>query len=1147
MTIIKSLTARGFKSFAKKTEFLFGNNFNIILGANGTGKSNVADSICFVLGKSSAKGLRAEKSANLIYNGGKSKSPAKDAEVSIVFDNSKKEFPINSKEVKITRIVKQSGQSIYKINDEVRTRQQVVEVLSTARIDPNGHNIILQGDITRFMDMKPVERREIIEEVSGISVYEDKKQKSLNELERVEKKLNEAKIILTEREAYLKELKKDRDQALKYKELENNIKRNKATYLSLQIKEKESKKVEIENRIKKQKDEILKVEKSIDLLNKEIEDNKNKIKKFNEEIEKKGEKEQLKLNKEIEEIKETIIRDESRVEVCKNELRKINERNSQLKKDKTSIDEEIKRLNLEKDNLEKKKRRLLFECKQKSEQLGKLKSKAGISDIGSRMEDIDKKIDENQSKIILLQDEKQSSMNEKNRLNLELDMVEEKINSLVNLKREDAEKLKNLKDMKQEFKKILSEINKAMNNDSMLSSQLSNARKKLNDVNENLAKLNIRKVSAKERVLGNIAIKKVLEIKKGVYGTVSDLGNVNSKYSLALEVAAGSRINSVVVDDDKVAAKCIKYLKDNRLGVVTFLPLNKIRSSKAGLNVSGKGIHGLAVDLISFEPKFRNIFNYVFGNTIVVDSIDTARRLGIGKQRMVTLDGDLMEQSGAMIGGFRRRTFGSFNEKEINKDISLLGNESSRLKEIIMNLENKKIRNEEDLIKLKERKAILEVKIKNYEEKTSSFDISELKEKKKKLKSLLSELDKKLSKKNSEFESLNKAITNLRKQREIIREKTQNKKFMNELSRLEEENQRLKEEVSKVDLEIKNYDVQINTIHIPEKNKIVSILKNNEKEKENFSNELSALINKLKKDKKTLKKKEVSERRFYKDFKSLFAKRNLINEYINKKENLVLRNEDKIKYLQDKLNNYTIEKARVTAEIEGLNKEFEEFVGVQLRRGIPMSELSYEIKKFESLMKNMGNVNLRALEIYERVNEEYQKILGKTEKLKMEKDDVMALIREIDNKKHKIFMKTFNVIHSNFKKIFASLSTKGEAHLDLEDRENVFNGGIDIKVKLTGNRFFDTKSLSGGEKTLTALAFIFAIQEYSPSSFYLFDEVDAALDKTNSVLLSRLIQKYAQSSQYIVISHNDHIISEADRIYGVSMQDGITKVVSLKI
>ncbi|MBI5881397.1 AAA family ATPase, partial [archaeon] len=303
MTRINKMIMHGFKSFAKRTELLFGPDFNCILGPNGSGKSNVLDALCFVLGKSSAKSMRVEKSANLIYNGGKTKKPAPSAEVSIYFDNTTKEFPTDAAEVKLTRIVKQNGQGVYKINDETRTRQQILELLSLAKIDPDGYNIILQGDIIRLIDMSPVERRMIIEEIAGIGVYEDRKQKAMNELDKVDVKLKEAEIVLTERDTYLKELKKERDQARKYKELDSKIMVNKATALYRQMQQKDAEKEELDDRVKKHKESFDKTTGDSDKLRKESEELKKQIDEINKEIERRGEKEQLELHREVEKLK----------------------------------------------------------------------------------------------------------------------------------------------------------------------------------------------------------------------------------------------------------------------------------------------------------------------------------------------------------------------------------------------------------------------------------------------------------------------------------------------------------------------------------------------------------------------------------------------------------------------------------------------------------------------------------------------------------------------------------------------------------------------------------------------------------------------------------------------------------------------------
>ena len=272
-----------------------------------------------------------------------------------------------------------------------------------------------------------------------------------------------------------------------------------------------------------------------------------------------------------------------------------------------------------------------------------------------------------------------------------------------------------------------------------------------------------------------------------------------------------------------------------------------------------------------------------------------------------------------------------------------------------------------------------------------------------------------------------------------------------------------------------------------------------------------------------------------------------MNEMIQNKDSFLIREEERIRAVQGRINSINLDRAKYMAEKSGLEKEMEQYEGGKMRRGITLEELKFEINRNEKEVNNLGNVNLRALEIYEELDREHKELVEKKENLKVEKEDVFNMMKEIDGQKKDLFMKTFKSIDSTFRRNFLNLSTKGDAFLEIEDPEDIFETGVDIKVRIVGNKFLDIKSLSGGEKTMAALAFIFAMQEYNPSSFYMFDEVDAALDKRNSELLSKMITQYATRAQYVVISHNDSIISEADQVYGVSMQKGISQVISLKV
>ncbi len=1135
MAIIKKITAKGFKSFAKHTELNFDNGFNCVIGPNGSGKSNIVDLITFVLGKTSAKQMRAEKSANLIYNGGKNNSPAKEAVASIVFDNSKSEFPIKEKQVKVTRIVRNNGNSIYKLNDKTMTRQQILEALTSAKIDPDGHNIILQGDIVHFMDMKTEDRRKIIEDISGISMYEDKKIKALSELDKVEEKLKEAGIILTERNAHLRELKKDRDQAIQYRDLEKNIKDNKATYINLQIKSKEDSKNEIEGKLKEQAVQKDKLQSAVDSIKGNINSIKEELNAINKDIEQRGEKEQIKISKEVEALKTTLIEKTNRLETLNNEISRINQRKTQLTSNIKELDAKIEGLQKELLSLSKQKSSIESEDSKLLNSIKSFKEKHGIID----EDELEKNIEDSQNNLFSLQNEKQVVLRALDRIAVQLEDTSKKLES--------SKDLADISKLKQEHKKTLDSLKEAMNNDLILTSRLSKARKDINAFEEELTKLNLQNFAVKENIAMDLATNKILKSGiKGIYSTVSDLGEVDNKYSLALEVAAGSRIKSIVVEDDLVAAKCIKYLKDNRLGVATFLPLNKIKgkqASESAKKLAGEaGVHGFATDLVNFNPKFKNVFYYVFGPTLVVDKIETARKIGIGTERMVTVEGDLIEVSGAMVGGHRMKKTGSFRQMDFSEKIKSLEEEKSKLKSAIDDLEKTKGTSEGSIMKLREQKAVLEGEMLKFEKTVGMFDLEKLTENKSELlkeekenKAKLNDIEKQMAKLNKELESLKDKKTKLRS--------TKSK----ELVSLEEKKISARDRLANIENEIKSINTQINNLFIPEKKRTEQIIKDHDKELVDFEKEIKQLGEIIKNSKVSLKEKERQETKFYSDFKVLFNKRNKLNEVMQSKDLGLSREEEKIKAIEQKINNINLDRAKVVAELEGLQKEFEEFKDNKIKRGMNLDELRFEIQRCEKELNKLGNVNLRALEVYEELEKEYGRIMEKTDKLKSEKEDVLEMMKKIEADKGEVFMKTYKVIAGNFTRIFDSLSSKGPAVLELEDKENPFNGGIEIKVRITGNKYLDIKSLSGGEKTLAALGFIFAIQEHQPASFYLLDEVDAALDKANSEQLSKLIGQYSKGAQYIVISHNDNIITEAQQIYGVSMQQGISKVTSLKI
>ncbi|TKJ17578.1 chromosome segregation protein SMC [Candidatus Woesearchaeota archaeon B3_Woes] len=1159
MTRINKMVMHGFKSFANRTELLFGGDFNCVLGPNGSGKSNVLDSLCFVLGKSGAKGLRAEKSANLIYNGGKLKNPAKQGEVSIYFDNKDKTFPTDDSEIKITRIITKSGQSKYKINNKTRTRQQILDLLAIAKINPDAYNIILQGDIAHFTQMPSTERRKLIEDISGISIYEEKKHKALLELEKVETKLQNAGIILKERGSYLKELRKDRDEALKYKDMNDKIKQNKASYLNIQINKAETNKSSLQKSIDSQKEKTDNVDSIIGKLQKNNLEKREELEKLNKTIEEGSETGQVELTREIEDIKIILAKNHTQIEHHKDEINRI-------KKQRQDLGNELKQADEKVSDLEKKKEELLTEktknLNEREELVNKIKkfkndnNPDAAGDIEQEIVSIDDNLEELQKKIHELREKQQNIIRKKDNVDYQINTFNERIKKVLQIEKDNKDQVNQLKKQREEFIKTTADLNDLLNNDSEISKRLADYKQSLFNNEQELSKLTAKNIAIQESIYGDIAIKKILALKNPkVYGVIADLGDVDSKYSLALETAAGLRIKSIVVEDDTTAAECINYLKKNRFGIANFLPLNKLNIHKRDLKFSkGEGCHGLAIDLVSFDNKFKKAFEYVFSDVLVVDDIETARKIGIGSAKMVTLDGDLTDIKGGMKGGYRDKKKGlGFKAADVTNQIKKFELEISEIQNKISNSEKKRSSNEGKIEELRKTKANLEgeiiVKEKSLHLEDSDVDIN--KNQINELKNELEKQDKELDEVINKISSVNKEIAQEKIKKSDLRGKIKQLKnplLLAELNTFEDMKTTLNEEIIRLDTEIKNIDEQRSEMHDPEKQKTHNVLNQIEKESTEFSNKIKTLEEQNSEKEIVLKEKESKANEFYSKFKTMFDKKKRIDEEVSGNEKVIDSKKDEKRDVEIKLNGLSIKIAEINAKLAELNQEFEEYHGVDILTNVSEEDLKKEISKFEKMRENIGSVNMRSLDIYEDVEKEYNILLEKKKKLSEENEDVVNMMNEIESNKKEMFMKTYDAIREKFKKNFATLTKKGDADLELEDEETVFEGGVNIRVKLTGTKFLDIRSLSGGEKTLTALAFIFAIQEHDPASFYILDEVDAALDKHNSERLAELIEQYSKKAQYILISHNDSIISKASKLYGVSMtENNVSKIISLEI
>ncbi|MCK5321270.1 chromosome segregation protein SMC [Candidatus Pacearchaeota archaeon] len=954
MTYIKKIVMHGFKSFARKTEIHLEDAINVIVGPNGSGKSNITDALCFVLGRLSIKSIRAAKAANLIFSGNKTYKGSPEASVELIFDNSDKTFAIDSNEVTIKRIVRKNGQSIYKINNQTKTRQDLLELLAQAGVDPNGFNIVLQGEIQSLVKATPDERRKIIEEVAGISIYETRKHKSLRELEKTEEKLKEVSAVLRERSSYLKNLEKERQEALSYQKLEGTIKKCKATLISRSIKEKEK--------------EIWGIDKIIENYLKEIEKSKNQI---------------YEKGLGLDELQDKIVVINKQIQSLTSNEQEV------LHKEISDYKVELAGLTVRKEN---------FESRVINGKEGIKINKQKIEDLQSDIANI-----KTTSPEIKEQHETQKILQDK------FDVLEQQRRKFYMIKSE----LSTLENRKFEKGKFLIESKKEIQlieqNITLLSNEIKYA--KSVGMIEQLKTESRRKL---EDVMGHIVDLEKAVLEKEKRNAILETG-----------IRWDEKLKEDVVKLENCPV-CKQTVGEEHKNKISSTANNKIKSAK--------------------------------------------------------------------------------EEAEKNRKIKLENNEKINL--LKQNLSTLRLKlNELD---------IDEIKLRNADEK--KHQIKKITESQEEMQKELVAINEKIHKTKEEFEKL----------RDIE-------------DRYDDVRLRL-QELSLADIDV---DTEI-TVKQRDVNRLSVELKALIRDVEESEVEFKKIVTLILEKEKCAEKKEIEEQKLYEKFQKFFGKRDEFHDQQKVLETDIIGMQHTVRNLEDKVNSNKIQKAQFDAQVDSLKTEFEEFGAVEIISA-PIDQIKERLQKAQFGISRIGNVNMRALEVFDRVEEQVNLIREKVETIEGEKEKVHKIIGEIDKKKKKSFIQTLDAVNEYFTRNFSQLSRKGSVFLELENKKDPFEGGLNILIKVSRGKYFDITSLSGGEKTMVALALIFAIQEYKPYCFYVFDEIDAALDKHNSELLAALIKKYMTTGQYTIVTHNDTLISEATNLYGVSMQENISKIISLKI
>ncbi|MCA9486739.1 chromosome segregation protein SMC [Candidatus Woesearchaeota archaeon] len=1186
MTFIKRMKLEGFKSFANPTTISFEQGFNTIVGANGSGKSNVFDALCFVLGRMSSKGLRAEKLGNLVFNGGKNLKPARAAEVSIFLSNEQREL-LDSEldEIKISRVVKKDGSSTYLLNNVKVTRTEIVEILRRAYIDPDGYNIILQGDIMRIVNMSPLERRELIEEISNVSGYEEKREKAMKKLGQIELDLKNADLLMEEKSKYLKELKSEKEQAEKFHSVKEDLRFNNLLLIKAKIVRNAQLKAKKEEEHKELEEVLSKHKVKLDDISTKQKEIDEQITEIEKEIEVKSHKDFIAVTNTITSLEgEVKLLSEKKAEYTKQKeevLVKERELKESLKKGK----EELSVLEKEITELSGKKSLAQKELEGFEKDLAELKKgvgSGGFEEIEELEVQIDELMKQKHDKVLLRQD----NAVHVEKLNAKLEHLQDEQKKIDDLIKENSGQAKELDSYRKELKDLIVKTSSLASKHSEHSARYGKLNREMEELSEQCNKLRMKAETSRDLMATNRAVDAILKCKaqdKAIHGSVSELASVPEKYSLALEAVAGKNTFNIVVDSDSTAVKYINYLRDNKIGSVTFLPLNKV-TTKFKLEDSvlrKKGVVDYALNLVKFDPEYQNIFHLVFQDTLVIERIEDAKFIGIGDYKMVTLMGDLVAKSGAMSGGFKSRSkgIGAFKDDKTSEQLSAMEAKLSSLHSSVDHIRGERDDCERQLYDARVRKMEVEAEIAKIE-KVLSVGGSDPQRIASEMEALLGDktvIDSSLQKISREISGLDEALADLQKKKQLLRnESSERGTVMADIASFEEKRDAARNKLIELSSFLETSSIKMNSVLLPELKNIEKIIKDGELSQKQLSELIAQTSDKLKQLSSELGEHRAREKELSKGYQEFISRRDGLREQKKEFEEKYAREFEKFDKVKEKASGlrYAIEEYGTLQQ--SLNEELEivyEDLRVELMEGgegeqdekvveelidrvdeklssgaVDVKELQNKVNTLKSKLNSFGSINMKAVQIYDKLNEEFTALLDKRQTLNVERDDILQFIAEIDEKKKEKFLQTFASLKEHFIRIFSLLSSKGEAELDIENEKDLFNSGVDIRVRLSKNNYLDIKSLSGGEKTITAIAFIFAVQEFNPASFYIFDEVDAALDIMNCEKLGQLVLENSSKAQYIVVSHSEHFVQNAQTIFGVTMdKNKVSGVVSLDL
>ena len=1177
---LKSLTINGFKSFADKTKIDFTSGITGIVGPNGSGKSNITEAIRWVMGEQSAKSLRGDKMVDVIFAGSATRPQMNRAEVILEFDNRNKELKTTQDEVVICRRLFRNGDTEFLINNKACRLRDITELFMDSGMGKQSFSIISQGRVEAIFNSKPVERRSIIEESAGVSLFKQKKQQAENKLSDTTDNLHRVSDIVSELSKQVEPLKKQASIARDYKEQKSKYDDIYQKILTIEIRDLSTQKRQIDRELREVKASLQNISQQVTQANQQVEDNNQAVRTLTNQLDEKQAK--------LVEVTKTLEIYNSKIAVADertgfNSTTKLTLTNQLQSVEDQKVKNDAKLVESNQKLAQCLEKITDFEKKLKDLQQLKQKTPADIKD----------NIDQLRTDYVNLLQDQVTNNNEQKFSQRQL----ERINAGISEQNSQLKEVTtNLDGYKKSHQKIDAEIKQLIDDNQALLTRNQELEKSIQEItetgkneNNNYLKLleNLQEIKARKRVLENMeqehagffeGAKNVLNNKarlSGIVGAVAELISVPQAYQLAIQTVVGNQLQSIVTEDETAAKKAIGYLRQSRGGRATFLPLNIIQARNINTNDLNKakrvtGFVGVASDLVTYDEKIKNIVKNILGNLLVAKNIDDATNISSAVNRkfcVVTLDGNVVNAGGSLTGGQQRKVNSSILSRkdeltDLTKQLSKQELLMDQKQALVQDLRNQ-------LIQFNAEKKRIDEKLANFNQAKNKFEneMSTSQSEEKHFSERLDVIKYNLSKNQEEQTQINQNLAT---------QKAAAKKIQQEITATQQE-------IDQKQKLLTDFDTQLNTINHQEQElqTKLAVIKNNHANESDQNSYLKESISQATKQIEQLRNKlnDLDSEKSQLDLSNTEVK-NRIKECqteINDLQDVVAKlkaEREKQQALSSELNskaqrNFDLQKAaadqqeslaiqntklsnQIDSRLDTLSQDYQltyEASLQELKRGDYDPEaLKKEARLLKMGIEELGTVNLSAIDDYDKVKDRYEFLTQQQNDLLQARSQLLDTMSEMDKEVTTRFKKTFDEVSEAFEEIFPEMFAGGRAKLVLTEPDNLLESGIEIIAQPPGKKFQRLSLLSGGEKALTAITLLFAIIKAKPVPFCILDEVEASLDDANVYRFANYLNQYDDNTEFIVITHRKGTMMNVNRLYGVTMEEsGVSRMLSVKV